>query len=283
MPRILIVEDNPANLKLAEIILGHAGYETLAAANGNEGVAIARRERPDLILMDVQMSGMSGLEATQLLKQDAATAAIPVICLTAFAMKGDAERILAAGCDAYLPKPYSHAQLTAAVAGRLGKVWQLDAGDAPPTPQDQEPAATARRAASPAPPSRAEALGEGRLILVAEDSATNQKLIVHQLALLGFAADVAADGREALQSWRSGDYALLLTDLHMPEMDGYQLAAAIRAEENDARRVPIIALTATALRSEAVHCRAAGMDDCLSKPAQLADLKAMLGKWLPAV
>lgn len=121
MARILIVEDNAANLKLAVTILRHAGHETFDAANGEEGVAVARRELPDLILMDVQMPGMNGLEATRLLKQDPATAAIPVLGLTAFSMKGDAERILAAGCDAYLPKPYSHTQLTEAVANLLGR------------------------------------------------------------------------------------------------------------------------------------------------------------------
>ena len=131
--------------------------------------------------------------------------------------------------------------------------------------------------------SRDEALRQGRLILVAEDNETNQQVILRQIALLGYAADVADDGLQALRSWRSGDYALLLTDLHMPEMDGYQLTAAIRTEENDSRRVPIIALTANALRSEAEHCRAAGMDEYLSKPVQLADLKASLEKWLPAV
>ena len=120
MAIILIVEDNPANLTLAVAILQYAGHQTLSATQGEEGVAMARREQPDLILMDVQMPGMNGLDATRLLKQDATTAAIPVLGLTAFAMKGDAERILAAGCDAYLPKPYSHKQLTAAVANLLG-------------------------------------------------------------------------------------------------------------------------------------------------------------------
>jgi PAS domain S-box-containing protein len=132
------------------------------------------------------------------------------------------------------------------------------------------------------PPSRAEALRQGRLILVAEDNETNQKVILYQLALLGFAADVAGNGCEALERWRSGDYALLLTDLHMPKMDGYELTQTIRAEEKDARRIPIIALTANALKGEAEHCRAVGMDDYLSKPVQLARLEAMLEKWLPA-
>lgn len=131
------------------------------------------------------------------------------------------------------------------------------------------------------PPSRDEALQQGRLILMAEDNEINRKVIVQQLALLDFAADVVENGRIALERWRSGNYALLLTDLHMPEMDGYELTATIRAEERGIRRIPIVALTANALRGEADRCRAAGMDDYLSKPAQLMDLKTTLEKHLP--
>ena len=131
-------------------------------------------------------------------------------------------------------------------------------------------------------PSREEARLQDRLILVAEDNETNQKVILRQLALLGFAADVVDNGRLALERWRSGDYALLLSDLHMPEMDGYGLTAAIRAAEGGTQHIPIIALTANALRGEAEHCREAGMDDFLSKPARLRDLQATLERWLPA-
>ncbi len=131
-------------------------------------------------------------------------------------------------------------------------------------------------------PSREKALQEGRLLLVAEDNEINQKVIRQQLALLGYAADVAGDGREALKRWESGNYALLLTDLHMPEMDGYQLTTAIRATELGKSHAPIIAFTANALKGEAEHCLDIGMDDYLSKPVQLVHLKAMLEKWLPA-
>ena len=132
-------------------------------------------------------------------------------------------------------------------------------------------------------PARADALRQGRLILVAEDNATNQKVILQQLALLGFAADLAGDGCEALERWHSDNYALLLTDINMPKMDGYQLTAAIRAEENSERHATIIALTANALKGEDLHCYNTGMDDYLSKPTSLADLKATLEKWLPDV
>jgi CheY-like chemotaxis protein/HPt (histidine-containing phosphotransfer) domain-containing protein/anti-sigma regulatory factor (Ser/Thr protein kinase) len=146
----------------------------------------------------------------------------------------------------------------------------------------QQQPARGKSAAMLAAPAHAEALHQGRLILVAEDNETNQKVIVRQLGLLGYAADIADDGQAALERWQSGDYGLLLTDLHMPHMDGYELAAAVRAAEKGVRRIPIIALTANALKGEAERCRAIGMDDYLSKPVQLVYLGAMLEKWLPA-
>jgi PAS domain S-box-containing protein len=136
------------------------------------------------------------------------------------------------------------------------------------------------------PLSRDEARRQGRLILIAEDNEINQKVILQQLVLLGRTADIANNGREALQRWRSGDYALLFADLHMPEMDGYELTAAIRAAEAAAgksgrARTPVIAFTANALKGEAERCHAVGMDDYLSKPVQLVVLDKMLEKWLP--
>jgi PAS domain S-box-containing protein len=118
------------------------------------------------------------------------------------------------------------------------------------------------------------------LILVAEDNATNRKVIQQQLRLIGYAAEVTVNGLEALESWRSGRFALVLTDLHMPEMDGYALAAAIRKEEPGGRHTPIIALSANVLRDEELRCRAAGMDAYLSKPVLLPQLASALEGWL---
>jgi two-component system sensor histidine kinase/response regulator len=143
--------------------------------------------------------------------------------------------------------------------------------------REGQPAASAERITM----SHEEARRMGRLILVAEDNEINQKVILQQLQLLGYAADIADNGREALKCWQSGYYTLLLADLHMPEMDGYELTAAIRAAESGKSHIPIIAFTANALKGEADHCLVMGMDDYLSKPAQLTDLNAMLEKWLP--
>jgi len=121
---------------------------------------------------------------------------------------------------------------------------------------------------------------EGRLILVAEDNQANRAVILHQLAAIGWAAEIVANGRSALEHWRKGRFGLLLTDLRMPELDGYALATAIRAEEGAGRRMPIIALTANALKDEEQRCREVGMDGYMTKPARLLQLKAEIEKWL---
>jgi two-component system, cell cycle response regulator DivK len=102
---ILIVEDNPLNMKLFSAMIGAQGYEVLQAGDGAQGLDLARRLHPDLIIMDIQLPGISGLEVTRNLKADDATRHIPIVATTAFAMRGDEEMILASGCDAYMSKP----------------------------------------------------------------------------------------------------------------------------------------------------------------------------------
>ena len=122
MTKILVVEDNPANMKLAVLILEKAGYAVVCAIDAEIGLTTARDEQPDLILIDIQLPGMDGLEATRLLKRDDATRAIPVIALTALAMKGDEERIRAAGCDGYIAKPLRYQEFLATIAAQLVRV-----------------------------------------------------------------------------------------------------------------------------------------------------------------
>jgi two-component system, cell cycle response regulator DivK len=116
MARILVIEDNTSNMALATFILESGGHTVLEAADAEAGLSRARAEQPDLILMDIQLPGMDGLQATALLKKDGATRAIPVVALTALAMKGDKERILEAGCDGYIAKPMAYQVLLDAVA-----------------------------------------------------------------------------------------------------------------------------------------------------------------------
>ncbi|MEO5565940.1 MAG: ATP-binding protein [Luteimonas sp.] len=132
-------------------------------------------------------------------------------------------------------------------------------------------------------PSVEEAEAERSLVLLVDDHPTNRLVIARQLELAGFANEAAGNGEIALEAWRSGRYALLLSDVHMPVMDGYELAGRIRAEEASRKleRTPIVALTAAALKGEAERCLAAGMDDYLAKPVSVAALAATLQRWLP--
>jgi two-component system cell cycle response regulator DivK len=119
MARILIIEDNAANMTLTIFLLQSAGHTVLSAANAEAGLTLARAEHPNLILMDIQLPGMDGLEATALLKRDDATRHIPVIALTALAMRGDEERIRAAGCDGYIAKPLAYQDFLAIITAQL--------------------------------------------------------------------------------------------------------------------------------------------------------------------
>ncbi len=121
MARVLVIEDNPANMTLAIFLLNSQGHTVLSATSAEVGMTLARDEQPNLILMDIQLPGMDGLEATIQLKRDDATRAIPVIALTALAMKGDEERIRAAGCDGYIPKPIRYQEFLVAIAGHLAR------------------------------------------------------------------------------------------------------------------------------------------------------------------
>ena len=117
---ILVVEDNELNMKLFNDLLSSHGYKVLKAMDGNAGLELTRQHRPDLIVMDVQLpGGLSGLDVTRSLKEDDNLKAIPVIAVTAFAMKGDDKKILAAGCDAYMPKPISAMRFLESIKGLL--------------------------------------------------------------------------------------------------------------------------------------------------------------------
>jgi two-component system cell cycle response regulator DivK len=122
MATVLVVEDNAANMKLAKFLLESVGHTVISGTDAETGLTMARDRQPNLILMDIQLPGMDGLEATALLKADDATRSIPVIALTALAMKGDEERIRAAGCDGYIAKPLAYREFLATISAHLAKV-----------------------------------------------------------------------------------------------------------------------------------------------------------------
>ena len=166
---------------------------------------------------------------------------------------------------------------TIEVQSEIGKGTEFKVQIEFPTAPD-----AARQSALPSGRQTLRVHGGGRHVLVAEDHDTNREVIGRQLRTLGVTADFAMDGGQALELWRTGKYSILITDLRMPALDGYELTAAIRSEESGTHRTAIIALTANALPEEATRCREAGMDDYLTKPVRLAGLGAALEKWLGA-
>jgi CheY-like chemotaxis protein/HPt (histidine-containing phosphotransfer) domain-containing protein len=142
------------------------------------------------------------------------------------------------------------------------------------------PAAIAMRRVAP---DTVQAAAEGTLVLLVDDHPVNRMLLLRQVRTLGYAALTADDGAQALKMWQAGRFSLVITDCHMPHMDGYELARSIRRQEAESGsgRVPIVACTANALQGEAEACLAAGMDDFMVKPVELARLTEKLDRWLP--
>jgi two-component system cell cycle response regulator DivK len=121
MLRILVIEDSPVNMALTVAILENAGHAVLQADHAAQGLQLAREERPDLVLMDIQLPDIDGLAATRMLKSDPRTAGLPVIALTAFAMKGDEDDTRAAGCDGYVTKPIRYKEFLAELESVMSK------------------------------------------------------------------------------------------------------------------------------------------------------------------
>jgi CheY-like chemotaxis protein/HPt (histidine-containing phosphotransfer) domain-containing protein len=258
--RGLIVDAAPASRnQLAHLMVGW-GMLPLAVGDADAALAALRAGvqggKPfDVVLADAT-TPQGGLGLAQAIGADPALAATPLIVLTARSASGQALR--AAGVAGVLARPIRSRQLFAGLAVALG--IRAPAPAAPPPP-----------------------LLRRERVLVVEDNAVNQRVTRLLLEKLGFRADVAANGREALAATALIPYDLVLMDCHMPVLDGFAATAAIRQRDGAGRRTLIVAATANALAAERERCMAAGMDDYLAKPIAYADLVALLNRWLPAV
>ena len=120
MKRVLVIEDNSDNLNLISYALRHAGYEVIAAATGEEGVELALREKFTFIIMDIQLPGIDGLETTKRIRVSETAGEVPIVAITSFAMRGDMEKVLAAGCNAYFEKPIDPLTIVKSIQRALG-------------------------------------------------------------------------------------------------------------------------------------------------------------------
>ncbi len=265
--RVLVVDDNATNRRIVEeIVLGWGMGPTLVDGGEPALAAIAAAREAgspfDLVLLDFQMPGMDGFEVAERIRERSDPGVTTIMMLSSVGERGDARRCREVGISAYLVKPVRKSVLLDAVLAALGGPRRARPGT---------PALVTRHS-----------LGERSRplrVLVADDSAVNQRLLSTILEKEGHAVVLAANGREALAALRGGEFDVVLMDVQMPEMGGFEATAAIRAAEKETgRHVPIVALTAHALKGDREACLAAGMDDYLAKPVRAPALLDALSR-----
>ncbi|HMQ29110.1 MAG TPA: response regulator [Chloroflexaceae bacterium] len=268
--RVLIVDDMETSRTLLSHLMGGWGMEPVVVERGGDAVAalryaVAAGAPFDVAVVDVVMPGQDGFAITRAILADPAIAATPVILVTSYTLRGYGREARLAGARGFLTKPIRESQLSNCLATVLG-------GAAAPAAEPRRELVTQHALAE-----RQQRAGR---VLVVDDNAVNQRVTVRMLEKLGYRADVAGNGREALAALAQIGYSLVLMDCHMPVMDGFAAAEAIRAAEGEGRRTPIVALTANALAGERERCLAAGMDDYLTKPIHADALRDALRRWL---
>ena len=262
--RALIVDDHATSLRILSDVLESWAMVCSAVGSGPQALAELRSARQqgrsvELLLVDGHMPGMDGVSLTRCVKGDPDFAGLPVIILRSADQLGEAARGWEDGAAGYLTKPFEHGELIETIKGALRKA----------------PDGNQRGAAQP-PPS-APAAHSALRILVAEDSAVNQQLARRLLERRGFEVVVAENGCEAVEIHARESFDLILMDIQMPEMNGFEAAALIRQKQRaDDTYTPIVALTACAMKGDQERCLRAGMDGYISKPINSAELYAVI-------
>jgi len=261
--RVLIVDDNPTNRRILRDMLGAEGIAVEEAAGAVEGLDALRRAAThgtpyDLTILDAQMPEQDGFQLAATVRAEPALRNTRLVMLTSAGQRGDGERCRDVGIQAYLTKPISRADLIEAVGTVLA--------GAGTTASDTGDLITRHTIAESRPSAR---------VLLAEDNVVNQQVAVAMLLKRGHLVDAVGNGREAVAAVQRRTYDVVLMDIQMPEMDGFEATAAIRALPGG-RDLPIIALTAHALSGERENCLARGMTGYLAKPFKGHELFALI-------
>jgi two-component system sensor histidine kinase/response regulator len=271
--RVLVVDDNATNRKVIMGQLLLCGVEPVCASSADEALALMRQaraaDRPfDAALLDHLMPDCDGADLGRIIVQDEVLKSTRLILLTSSGQRGDGQIFADIGFAAYLLKPVTLRDLTEClvlVLANTAQSWHLQS-----QPMITRHALRAQRAQS------------RNRILLAEDNLVNQKVALKLLEKLNYRVDVVADGLAAVAAWQAGKFDLIIMDCQMPQMDGYEAAREIRRLEEGKRHIPIMALTAHAMKGDEEKCRAAGMDEYLSKPIDRARLENCLERLLPS-
>jgi two-component system, sensor histidine kinase and response regulator len=286
--RVLIVDDNESNRVILHHLVTGWGMVDDQAQDTASAIALLEQQAEkgisyDVAIVDMLMPGKDGLQFAKEMKAHPVGSLVRLVILTSLIQRGHAELARQAGFVAYLTKPVRHDQLSNCLRTVFGLPGLVGEG-------------TLRTITAPAPPlitrhTLAEIESAPR-VLVAEDNLINQKLTVRMLEKLGYQSDVVGNGQEALAALARGSYALVLMDCQMPLVDGFEATKLIRQHEAtnqesaasdspETHHIPIVALTANAMRGDRERCLAAGMDDYLTKPVRKEDLKGVLDRWIP--
>lgn len=269
---ILAVDDNKTNRAIIGKIVSGFGCEVTQASTGEQALSLLKSSflngKPfRLVLLDMQMPDMDGEEVLKRIKTDPNLRKTPVIILTSMGHRGDAAHLESMGCSAYLLKPVRQKELFNSILAVMGQ---------------QQPDNKLPTTSIITRHMLAEADHSQNLILLAEDNAINQKLALRLLQKVGYSVDVAENGLQAVEAVQKKKYSLVLMDVQMPEMDGYDATIKIRALPGEVSKVPIVAMTAHAMTGDREKCLQAGMNDYLTKPLNVDEVLSVVNKYVTA-
>jgi len=265
--RVLIVDDNATNRRILTHQMESWGMIADEADSAAQALSLLRNAAAqgtayDVAVLDLFMPDADGFELARSINADPGIASVQMIMLTSLGQRGDGVKARDVGIAAYLTKPVKQSQLFDCLTTVLNTTHASESGPASNLVTRHTLKETAQMA--------------HRLVLLAEDNIVNQKVAIRQLKKLGYRADAVANGREAIESLSRIPYELVLMDCQMPEMDGYEATSEIRRQEAGKRHIPIVAMTAHALEGDREKCIASGMDDYITKPVKLEELRRVL-------
>lgn len=264
---ILVVEDHPANMDLMELLVTSRGHRFVPATDGAAGVAAAARERPDLIVCDIHLPLLDGFGVVAALRRDPLLRGTPVVAVSALAMVGDRDKVLAAGFDGYLAKPVDPESFIAEIERFLPPALRADgmpaAADADAAPFD-------------------DAAPQGPCVLVVDDAPDGRAELRDTLEAFGFRVADCASAATALDRLRGGGIDLVLCDLLMPGDDGWQLLRSVKGDPTLAALPVVLVTVAPPRANDQQRARAGGAAALLHRPLEPDELAARVRACLPA-
>jgi PAS domain S-box-containing protein len=271
--RVLIVDAGTATRRILADQTTSWGMITTEVDDGSRALellqaAAVRGEKYDVVIFDASLSGMDSADFAASVRSDLALGDTRLVALTSIGDRNRIHTLQRLGIHGCVPKPVKQSQLFDCLVSPACQVVAEDVA------RDARPKLAPAQNWTPNRPTRA------GTILVVEDNRVNQTVVVEQLKKFGFRADAVGNGLEAIEALERIPYALVLMDCMMPEMDGFSATAEIRRGPERSRNVPIIAMTANAMKGDREKCLAAGMDDYISKPLKVKELAAILERWL---